>query len=327
MNNFHKTDISNLSFLITGGAGFIGSHLTAYLLHHGAKKVRVLDNLATGFKRNIEPFLNQPHFEFMEGDIRDPETCARACIGMDYVTHQAALGSVPRSIKDPQSTHAVNSTGFLNMLVAARDAKVKRFVYASSSSVYGDHPTLPKVESETGRLLSPYAVSKKTNELYAGVFSETYRMQIIGLRYFNVFGPNQSPEGPYAAVIPLFMQSALTGVSPKIDGDGGQTRDFTYVENAVQANIRAFFSTHPEATGKVYNVAVGERVSVLQLFNTIAELTKSNVKPEHRDSRPGDIRDSLADISLARTYLGYEPQVKINEGLRQTLDWFKTQLV
>lgn len=326
MNIFHQKDISNLSFLITGGAGFIGSHITAYLLSNGAKKVRVLDNLATGYKKNIEPFLNHPSFEFIEGDIRDTAVCHEACKGIDYVTHQAALGSVPRSIKDPQATHAVNATGFLNMLVAARDAGVKRFVYASSSSVYGDHPKLPKVESETGRPLSPYAVSKKTNELYASVFSETYKMEIIGLRYFNVFGPNQSPEGPYAAVIPLFMQSALTGKSPFIDGDGEQTRDFTYVENAVQANIRAFFSSHQDATGKVYNVAVGERVSVLELFNIIASITGSSVRPQHRDTRPGDIRDSLADISLAKKLLGYDPQVKIREGLTNTLTWFKTQM-
>lgn len=325
MNNFHNTDLSKLSFLVTGGAGFIGSHICAYLLHHGAGKVRVLDNLSTGFKKNITGFLDHPSFEFMDGDIRDPEVCKEACKGIDFVTHQAALGSVPRSIKDPQATHAVNATGFLNMLVAARDASVKRFVYASSSSVYGDHPQLPKIESQTGRPLSPYAVSKKTNELYAAVFSETYRMQIIGLRYFNVFGPNQSPEGPYAAVIPLFMQSALTGKAPMIDGDGGQTRDFTYVENAVQANIRAMFSSHPNATGKVYNVAVGERVSVLELYDHIAKLTGSKVRPDHRDARPGDIRDSLADISLAKTYLSYDPKVRIREGLEHTLEWFKSQ--
>jgi UDP-N-acetylglucosamine/UDP-N-acetylgalactosamine 4-epimerase len=325
MNNFHHTDISGFSFLITGGAGFIGSHITAYLLHHGAKRVRILDNLATGFEVNIKPHLSHPSFEFIRGDIRDPKVCATACEDMDYVTHQAALGSVPRSIKDPLSTHAVNATGFLNVLVAARDAKVKRFVYASSSSVYGDHPKLPKTETETGKPLSPYAVSKKTNELYASVFAETYKMEIIGLRYFNVFGPNQSPEGPYAAVIPLFMHNALAGIAPQIDGDGNQTRDFTYVENAVQANIRAFFSTHPEATGKVYNVAVGERVSVLSLYDKIAELTGTAVRPVHRDSRPGDIRDSLADIGMAKSFLGYDPEIKVMEGLKRTIAWFQTQ--
>ncbi|MBL0104917.1 MAG: SDR family oxidoreductase [Bacteroidetes bacterium] len=324
---FHTQDLSKYSFLVTGGSGFIGSNLVKYLLEHSAGKVRVLDNLLTSSYNNLKPFEGNPAFEFIEGDIRDQDTCARACNGIDFVSHQAALGSVPRSVKDPVATHSINATGFLHMLVAARDAKVKRFVYASSSSVYGDHPVLPKREDETGNPLSPYAVSKKTNELYARVFASTYAMQIIGLRYFNVFGPNQSPDGAYAAVIPLFMQSVIDGTSPNIDGDGLQTRDFTYVENAVQANVRAMLTSNENALNKVYNIAVGERLTVLELFNLIAGLTNSTVRPNHRETRPGDIRDSLADISRAKEFLGYEPTVKAAEGLKRTFDWFQTTQV
>jgi UDP-N-acetylglucosamine 4-epimerase len=326
-STFHKEDISKLSFLITGGAGFIGSNLVEYLIRNNAGKVRVLDNLSTGFAKNISPFTGKSNFEFIEGDIRDVNTCISSCHGIDFVSHQAALGSVPRSIKDPQSTHAVNSTGFLNMIVAARDAKVKRFVYASSSSVYGDHPGLPKKESETGNPLSPYAVSKKTNELYAKVFAETYNMEVIGLRYFNVFGPNQSPEGAYAAVIPLFMQGVLENKSPFIDGDGEQTRDFTYVENAVQANILAFLTKDKNALNKIFNVAVGERVTVNNLFNIVAALVNSDLKPEYRGTRPGDVRDSLADISAAKKFIGYNPEIRIEEGLKRTLEWFRQSLI
>jgi UDP-N-acetylglucosamine 4-epimerase len=213
------------------------------------------------------------------------------------------------------------------MIIAARDAKVKRFVYASSSSVYGDHPGLPKKEEQTGNPLSPYAVSKKTNELYARVFAETYIMEIIGLRYFNVFGPNQSPDGPYAAVIPLFMQNLLENKAPFIDGDGEQSRDFTYVENAVQANIRALFANNPEALNRIYNVAVGERVTVNELFNEIAGLLNSGVKPVYRNTRPGDVRDSLADISAAKKFLGYEPTIRMKEGLSYTMDWFRQSII
>ena len=323
MPKFHTEDLSKHSFLITGGSGFIGSNLVEYLIEHNAGKVRVLDNLLTSSRVNIEKFIGLPNFEFMEGDIRDLETCHIACQGIHYVSHQAALGSVPRSVKDPIATHSINATGFLNVLVAARDANVKQFVYASSSSVYGDHPTLPKVESETGNPLSPYAVSKKTNELYASVFSSTYKMRIVGLRYFNVFGPNQSPEGAYAAVIPLFMQAVLDDKSPMIDGDGEQTRDFTYVENAVQANIRAMLVKDEDALGQVYNVAVSDRISVNQLFAMIANLTDSKLKPTHRETRPGDIRDSLADISKAKKFLHYEPTIRAQEGLKRTFEWFR----
>lgn len=323
---FHKTDLSKLSFLVTGGCGFIGSNIVEYLLKHNAGKVVVLDNVSTGFKKNIQPFLSNRKFTFIEGDISDLNTCRNACSGIDYVNHQAALGSVPRSVKDPIATHAVNATGFLNMLVSARDANAKRFVYASSSSVYGDHPVLPKKEDETGNPLSPYAVTKKTNELYARVFASTYKMEIIGLRYFNVFGPNQSPEGAYAAVIPLFMDAVIHKTAPFIDGDGEQTRDFTFVENAVQANIKSFFTEEKGALNQVYNVAVGEKISVNHLYNTIAELGGSDVKPVHRETRAGDIRDSLADISKTQRLVGYDPRIKVNEGLKMAFEWYKKNL-
>ncbi len=324
---FHTIDISKNSFLITGGSGFIGSNLVEYLVAHKAGHVRILDNLLTSSIENIRPFLDLPNVEFLEGDIRDSEICAKACKGIEFVSHQAALGSVPRSVKDPQTTHAINATGFLNMLVAARDAKAKRFVYASSSSVYGDHPVLPKREAETGNPLSPYAVSKKSNELYARVFADTYNMEIIGLRYFNVFGPNQSPDGPYAAVVPLFIQSVLDNKAPFIDGDGEQTRDFTYVENAVQANILALFNTNPESLNQVYNVAVGERSSINQLFNLIAGLCESTLRPNYRASREGDIKNSLADISKAGNLLGYKPSVYLAEGLEKTFEWFRKSTI
>jgi UDP-N-acetylglucosamine/UDP-N-acetylgalactosamine 4-epimerase len=325
-NKYHHADLHKYSFLITGGAGFIGSNLADYLIRNNAGKVRVLDNLLTGSIRNIEPYLALPNFEFIDADIRDPDSCARACEGIDYVSHQAALGSVPRSIKDPASTHSINSTGFLNVIIAARNANVKKFVYASSSSVYGDHPMLPKKESETGKPLSPYAVSKKTNELYADVFATNYNLPVVGLRYFNVFGPNQSPDGPYAAVIPLFMQSVIENKAPFIDGDGGQTRDFTFVENAVQANILALLSDDNRILNQIFNVAVGERVTVNELFNMIANLNDSTLRPLYRDSRPGDIRDSLADISKAKELLKYDPLIKINEGLEVTLDWYRKNM-
>ena len=322
---FHNTDLSKLRFLITGGCGFIGSNLAGYLLKHGAGKVRVLDNVSTGFRKNIEPFLSNPAFEFMQGDITVPDDCRKACDGMHYVNHQAALGSVPRSVKDPVSTHAANATGFLNMLVAARDAGARRIVYASSSSVYGDHPGLPKREDETGNPLSPYAVTKKTNELYARVFATTYAMEIIGLRYFNVFGPNQSPEGAYAAVIPLVMDAVMKRKSPWIDGDGDQTRDFTFVENAVQANVLSFFADDKQALNQIYNVAVGEKISVNELYRMIAEIGGSDVKPSHRETRAGDIKNSLADISKSKKLLGYDPRVRVKEGLLATFEWFKNQ--
>lgn len=327
LNPFHSRDIASSSFLVTGGSGFIGSHIVEYLVRYKAGKIRILDNLMTSKISNLNEFIGQPGVEFIEGDIRDTKTCESACEGIDFVSHQAALGSVPRSFRDPQTTHAINSTGFLNMLVAARDAGVKRFVYASSSSVYGDHPALPKKENQTGNLLSPYAISKKSNELYAGVFASAYQMEIIGLRYFNVFGPRQSPDGPYAAVIPLFMQGLLENIPPNIDGDGEQSRDFTFVENAVQANILALLTDNKEALSKIFNVAVGERTSVNMLFDTIASGAGSSLRPVYRAARTGDIRDSLADISLAEKLLSYHPTVTLKEGLRITLEWFRETLV
>ena len=319
---FHSIDISRSTFLITGGAGFVGSNIVRYLMEYGAGKVRVLDNLSEGKIENIEQYLNEPNFEFINGDIADSETCRKACEGVDYITHQAALGSVPRSLETPLLTNEANVTGFLNMLTAAKDAKVKRFVYASSSSVYGDSLKLPKVEEHIGDPLSPYAASKFVNEVYAGVYALNYGIEVVGLRYFNIFGPNQKPDGPYAAVIPLFMDALLKGKSPFINGDGEQSRDFTFVENAVQANIRAMFSQKPGATGRVYNIAYGQRTTINELYFNLKELVSSGVDPTYRAPRQGDVQDSLADISKAKAYLGYDPKVDIRTGLEVTLKWF-----
>lgn len=322
---FHTQDLSNYSFLVTGGAGFIGSHLVEYLIRHGAKKVRVLDNLATGFLENLKDFEASTHFEWIEGDIRNLQDCLQACENIDIVLHQAALGSVPRSIQDPLTTNAVNIDGFINMLVAARDKQVKRFVYAASSSTYGDSKSLPKVEDKIGKPLSPYAVTKFVNELYADVFARTYQMEIIGLRYFNVFGPRQSPKGAYAAVIPLFIDALLKGNAPTINGDGEQTRDFTFVANAVQANILAALTERSEALNQVYNVAVGERTSLNQLFGILSNKLNASLKPQYGPPRAGDIRDSLANIDKASNLLGYHPHIDIKTGLEITLDWFQQQ--
>jgi UDP-N-acetylglucosamine 4-epimerase len=325
MSVFHTKDISKSSFLITGGAGFIGSHITEYLLKNGAGKVTVLDNLATGSQKNIDLFTKYPQFTFIEGDIRDYETCLKACEGIDHVSHQAALGSVPRSVKDPVTSNAVNVNGQLNMLTAAKEQNVKTFVYASSSSVYGDEPNLPKHEARVGNPLSPYAVTKKTNELYADVFGKLYGMKIVGLRYFNVFGSRQDPDGPYAAVIPLFVSGILNQTPVYINGDGEQTRDFTYVDNAVQANIRGMLTDNEEAFGKAYNVAIGENFSVNLLYTSIREMLGKQNEHEatYREEREGDIRNSLADISLAKKLLGYQPTMRFMDGLKDTVDFFK----
>ena len=319
---YHSTDLSKLSFLITGGAGFIGSNLVTYLLKNNAKKVRVLDNLATGSMKNLEAFQDNPHFEFMEGDIRNLETCKEAMEGIDFVSHQAALGSVPRSINDPLTSNEVNVTGFLNMLVAQKESNtVKRLVYAASSSTYGDSKMLPKQEENIGKPLSPYAVTKLVNELYADVFHKTYGTQTIGLRYFNVFGPNQSPTGAYAAVIPLFMQALKDGNAPTINGDGEQTRDFTFVENAVQANVRAFFAEE-EAVNQVYNVAYGERISLNTLWNDLKNISGKDLDAIYGPPRKGDVRDSLANIDKARKLLEYDPLFSVKDGLEITLRSF-----
>ena len=321
---FHAGSLAGRAFLVTGGAGFIGSNLVEYLLRHGAGRVRVLDNFSNGFRKNLRAFENHPAFELLEGDIRDQDACHRACAGVDVVLHQAALGSVPRSIHDPVLSNDVNVGGFVRMLVAAKDAGVGRFVYAASSSTYGDSPHLPKIEDRIGRPLSPYAVTKYANELYADVFARTYGLEIIGLRYFNIFGPRQDPNGAYAAVIPLFIDALLKDEAPTLNGDGRQTRDFTFVENCVQANVRAALVQDPAAVNQVYNIAVGDRTSLLEMYDLLREAAGSALEPAFGPARVGDIQDSLADITKAETLLGYRPQVRITEGLTRTLDWFRT---
>lgn len=324
MNNvFHDEDLSGYSFLITGGAGFIGGHIAEYLLKNNAGKVRVLDNLSNGFQSNLDILRAYKGFEFIEGDIRDLETCHKACSGIDYVSHQAALGSVPRSIKEPYNTNDVNVGGFVNMMNAAVENNIRQFVYASSSSVYGDEPTLPKIESRTGNCLSPYAVSKKADEMYAAVFAGTYGIPVLGFRYFNIFGPRQDPDGPYAAVIPLFVKAIINNDSAFINGDGEQTRDFTFVENAVQVNVKGMLSKNKEASNKVYNVAVGEKFSVNYLYESIRKHLQSEVQPVYRDPRAGDVRNSLADISLAKEFLGYQPTTRFEDGLVKTIEYFR----
>lgn len=313
--------------LVTGGAGFIGSNIVEQLLEdERVSFVRVLDNLATGSRENIAPFTNDPRFEFLEGDIRDFSVCLQACEGIDAITHQAALGSVPRSIKDPLTTNEVNITGTLNIFTAAKEKNIRRVVYAASSSTYGDHPGLPKVEDKIGNPLSPYAVTKFVNELYAKVYASLYNMELIGLRYFNIFGPRQNPQGPYAAVIPLFIKAILEGKSPVINGDGSHSRDFTFVANAVQANIAALFTSNKEAVNQVYNIACGHQTSLLQLFDALRKEAGSTLKPVHGPDRAGDVKHSLADITKAKTVLGYKPSVTVDEGLQTTFSWYKNNL-
>lgn len=323
MDQFHIKDINKYSFLVTGGAGFIGSHIAEYLLKNGAAKVRVLDNMANGFQSNLDLLQKYSSFEFINGDIRDLDTCTKACNGIDFVSHQAALGSVPRSIKEPQTTNDVNVGGFVNILKAAVDNNVKRFVYASSSSVYGDDKTLPKKENALGNCLSPYAVSKRVDEMYAQVFADVFKIPVIGFRYFNIFGPRQDPDGPYAAVIPLFVKGIINKTPVYINGDGEQTRDFTFVENAVQVNIKAMLTENKEAENKVYNVALGENYSVKFLFNAIKKYLHSDHQPIYRETRAGDVRNSLADISLAKNLLNYQPTKKFEDGLTETIEYFK----
>ena len=316
--------ISQSSFLITGGAGFIGANLVELLLGFGAKKVRVLDNLSNGYYTNIEGFVGLPNFEFMEGDIRDMETCRKAVAGMDYISHQAALGSVPRSVEDPVTSNEVNIGGHLNMLVAAKKSPtLKRMVYAASSSSFGDSEALPKVEGNEGKPLSPYAVTKWVNELYGDVFSRVYGLHTIGLRYFNIFGPKQNPNNPYAAVIPLFMKAAMEGTSPKINGDGTNSRDFTFVQNALQANIIAMLDTESLTQHEVVNIAVGDRTNLVELWGAIAAVSGTDVQPVFGPSRAGDIPHSLASIEKAKGLFGYNPQFRLKEGIEITFDWFK----
>ncbi|MDR1860699.1 MAG: SDR family oxidoreductase [Bacteroidales bacterium] len=331
-NQYHTKPLSALRFLVTGGAGFIGSNIVEYLLQFGAAKVRILDNFMTGHRRNIAPFLPNPAFELHEGDIRTPDACRRAVEGMDFVLHQAALGSVPRSVNDPATTNEVNITGFLNMLIAARDARVKRFVYAASSSTYGDSRELPKTEEHIGRPLSPYAVTKYVNELYADVFARTYSLEAVGLRYFNVFGPRQDPQGAYAAVIPKFVMQLTARQTPVINGSGDNSRDFTYVENVVQANILAALTDNATAVNQVFNVAGGERTTLNQLAQYLKEFMGRHdpeilkIQFAHGPDRLGDIPHSLASIEKAKQLLGYKPLFDFKTGLQQALKWYRENL-
>jgi UDP-N-acetylglucosamine 4-epimerase len=319
-----KEKISQSSFLITGGAGFIGANLVELLLSMGAKQVRVLDNLSNGYYANIEEFIGLSNLEFIEGDIRNIETCRMAVLGMNYISHQAALGSVPRSVEDPVTSNAVNIGGHLNMLVAAKESTtLKRMVYAASSSSFGDSEALPKVEGNEGKPLSPYAVTKWVNEMYGDVFSRVYGLHTIGLRYFNIFGPKQNPNNPYAAVIPLFMKAAIEGVSPKINGDGTNSRDFTFVQNALEANIKAMFDTEALTKHEVVNIAVGDRTNLVELWEAIAEASGKDLQPVFGPPRAGDIPHSMASIEKARALFDYNPQFRIKEGINITFDWFK----
>lgn len=316
--------ITNMRILLTGGAGFIGSNLVEALLEDDrVKKLVVLDNLSTGFKSNIEGFLTNPKFTFIEGDIREYFTCLDACKNIDVVSHQAALGSVPRSINDPLTSNEVNISGTLNVFNAARTQNVRKIVYASSSSVYGDDSSPVKSENVTGKPLSPYAVTKSVNEIYANLFPSLYDTKFIGLRYFNVFGPKQSPEGPYAAVIPLFINAILKNSSPVINGDGLQSRDFTYISNVVQANINAIFCENDAAWNQVYNIAAGEKTAVVEVYKVLLEIIGKTLPAKHGPERPGEIKDSLANISKAKELLDYDPKVRIKEGLKMTVEWFR----
>jgi UDP-N-acetylglucosamine 4-epimerase len=319
------------TILITGGAGFIGSNLVEYFLEKGYRVV-CLDNFATGHHHNISNYLNNSRFTLIEGDIRNLNTCNEAVQGVDYVLHHAALGSVPRSILDPLTTNEVNVSGFLNMLVASRDAKVKRFVYAASSSTYGDSESLPKVEDIIGRPLSPYAITKYVNELYADIFSKTYGLETIGLRYFNVFGRKQDPKGAYAAVIPKFVSQLIALESPKINGDGNYSRDFTYIDNVIQMNELAMKTTNPDALNTVYNTAFGERTTLndlvfcLKKHLSVFDQRIENVKIEYGPNREGDIPHSLANITKAKKLLGYAPLFSMKEGLEIAMDWYWNNL-
>jgi UDP-N-acetylglucosamine/UDP-N-acetylgalactosamine 4-epimerase len=319
-----KETTFTMRILVTGGAGFIGSNLVEALLDNDKISfVRVLDNLATGHFENLESFRGHPKFEFMEGDIRDYPSCLQACEGIDAISHQAALGSVPRSINDPLLTNEVNVTGTLHVYEAAREKKIKRVVYAASSSTYGDHPGLPKTEAVVGNPMSPYGVTKFVGELYAKVYASVFGMEMIGLRYFNVFGPRQDPNGAYAAVIPLFIKAVLNNEPPYIHGDGETSRDFTFVSNAVHANMQALFAGNQEAVNQVYNIAYGERTSLNELFQHIKSIAGSDLAPRYGPERKGDVRHSLADISKARTLLQYDPRISVREGLKKTFDWYR----
>ena len=317
---FHKDTI----FLVTGGAGFIGSNLCEAILEMGYH-VRCLDNLSTGKQENVDMFAGIPQYDFIKGDITDFDTCLVACQDVDYVLHEAAWGSVPRSIEMPIYYEKVNIRGTLNMMEAARRNRIKKFVYASSSSVYGDSSILPKKEGQEGELLSPYALTKRVDEEYGKLYSTLYKLPTIGLRYFNVFGRRQDPDGAYAAVIPKFIKQLMCGERPTINGDGRQSRDFTYVENVIEANLRACH-TGDEADGKVYNVAYGGRKFLNDIYKSLTETLMVKIEPIYGPERPGDIKHSNADISQARKYLGYDPQYSFDDGIRLAIDWYKKNL-
>ena len=323
--------IENKNVLVTGGAGFIGSNIIDKLLKQN-NRVVCLDNFATGKRENIAGYMNNPDFKLIEGDIRNLETCREAVENIDIVFHEAALGSVPRSIKDPITSNEVNISGFLNMLVAVRDSKVKRMIYAASSSTYGDSKEMPKVEDRIGKPLSPYAVTKYVNELYASVFAQTYNMELVGLRYFNVFGPRQDPDGAYAAVIPLFVKNLISHNSPKINGDGTFSRDFTYIANVVQANELAATIESPDAINTVYNVACGTRTTLNELVEHLKSLLQqydsqiANVDIEYGSERLGDVPHSLASIEKAQKLLDYQPTHQIKAGLQEAIDWYWNNL-
>lgn len=317
--------------LVTGGAGFIGSNIIEALLKAGVRTT-CLDNFATGKPENIQPFKAYSHFTMIEGDIRDIDTCMKACEDTDIVCHQAALGSVPRSINDPKTSTDVNIGGFVNMLVAAKDTNIKRFVYAASSSTYGDNTELPKREDRIGKPLSPYGITKYVDEVFARNFAELYGLEPIGLRYFNVFGRRQDPDGAYAAVIPKFLRLLMRHEAPVINGDGKQSRDFTYIDNVVQANILAATTENPEATNQVYNVACGSNISLnaltQELINSLSQKDPAiaDITPEHGTERRGDIRDSLASIEKAKKLLGYQPKYNVHQGLSEAIDWYYKHL-
>jgi len=311
----------NSLFLVTGGAGFIGSNICGCLLEHGYK-VRVLDNFLTGKMENIDDFFSNINFEFVEGDIRDLDVCQSVCRGVSYVLHHAALGSVPGSVEDPKTCNEINVDGTLNMMIAARDNNVKRFVYASSSAVYGDDESLPKIESRVGRPLSPYAVSKYVNELYAKNFFDLYGLETVGLRYFNVFGKKQDPDSVYAAVIPLFIAALLKNDKPSIFGDGKQTRDFVYIDNVVNANLLAC-TANSRVCGEAFNIATGGKMELIELYNIITKLLNKDIEPEMKPERKGDIKHSNADIEKALNDLGYKPAISVEEGLKMSIEWYE----
>ena len=315
--------IEGKTFLVTGGAGFIGSNIIEYLLNNNALQVTCLDNLSTGYLDNVHRFADYKNYKFINGDIRDLNTCKEAVKGQNFILHQAALGSVPRSIENPVLTNEVNISGFLNMLVAAKDSKsIERFVYAASSSTFGDNPDLPKVEGNEGNPLSPYAVTKAVNEYYADVFSKIYDFHSVGLRYFNVYGPHQNPNNPYAAVIPIFCDAFLNDKSFYINGDGETSRDFTYVDNAILANMRALFKSNV-SDHQVYNVACGKATSLNEMVGLLNEISGKNIEPQYREERKGDVKHSMASIEKIKKELGYSPQVYFKEGLEKVYNWYK----